>query len=65
MDDVKQNKGGVLMAKKKPGYYWRLRRKLMKELHNGDVLVLTKYPARAQVYIIRMSFKDLPKITIN
>lgn len=53
------------MAKKMPGYYWRLRRKLMKELHDGDVLIIGKYPVRAQVYIIRMSFKDLPKIIIS
>lgn len=53
------------MAKKKPGYYWRLRRKLIKELHDGDVIVLKNYPPRTQVYIIRMTFKDLPKITIN
>ena len=58
------------MTKKKPsykmpGYYWRLRKKLMQKLHDGDVVCLKNYPPQTRVYIIRMSFKDLPEIIIT
>lgn len=53
-----------MFSKKKPGYYWRLRRELIKKIHQGDTIYLGKYPEKTQAYIIHMAFKDLPQITI-
>lgn len=53
-----------MKRKKKPGYYWRLRRKLIEKVHQGDTVYLGDYPEKTRAYIIRMAFKDLPQITI-
>ena len=53
-----------MFSKKKPGYYWRLRRKLIEKVSQGDTIYLGDYPERTRAYIIRMAFKDLPQITI-
>lgn len=53
-----------MFSKKKPGYYWQLRRKLIEKIHQGDTIVLEDYPEKARAHIIRMAFKDLPQITI-
>lgn len=53
-----------MFSKKKPGYYWRLRRKLIEKIKQGDTVYLGKYPEKARGYIIRMAFKDLPQIII-
>lgn len=50
--------------KKKPGYYWRLKKNLNKKYHDGDVLILTDFPERAQVYIVHMAFSHLHQIKI-
>lgn len=50
--------------KKKPGYYWRLMKKINTKYHDGDVLILADFPERAQVHIVHMAFKNLHKITI-
>lgn len=49
-----------MARKKKPGYYWRLRKKLMRETHQGGIIKLEAYPPKARVYIISFAFKDLP-----
>ena len=53
-----------MFSKKKPGYYWRLRRKLIEKVHQGDIVYLGDYPEKARTHIVRMAFKDLPQITI-
>lgn len=53
-----------MFSKKKPGYYWRLRRKLIEKVHQGDTIYLGDYPEKARTHIVRMAFKDLPQITI-
>ncbi len=53
-----------MKSKKKPGYYWKLRRKMINIISQGDTVYLGNYPEKAQAYIIRMAFKDLPRITI-
>ena len=53
-----------MFSKKKPGYYWKLRRKMIKIISQGDTIYLGDYPEKARAYIIRMAFKDLPQITI-
>ena len=53
-----------MFSKKKSGYYYRLRRKLIEKIHQGDTIFLGDYPAKSQAHIIRMAFKDLPQITI-
>lgn len=50
--------------KKKPGYYWRLKKRLNKIYHDGDVIVLTDFPERARVYIVHMAFSHLHQIKI-
>ena len=63
MGDAHQNKGGVLM-KKRPGYYYRLRKQLKTKLHDEMEVKLKSYPPKAQTYIVLMAFKDLPRIKI-
>ena len=53
-----------MFSKKKPGYYWRLRRKIIEKVHQGDTVYLGDYPEKTRKYIIRMAFKDLPQITV-
>lgn len=53
-----------MFSKKKPGYYWKLRRKLIEKVHQGDTVYLGDYPEKARAHIIRMAFKDLPQINI-
>lgn len=53
-----------MFSKKKPGYYWRLRKKIIEKVHQGDTVYLGDYPEKARAYIIRIAFKDLPQITI-
>lgn len=49
-----------MKKKKRPGYYWRLRKRLMKEAHQEQTIRLDAYPERARVYIVCIAFKDLP-----
>lgn len=49
-----------MRKKKRPGYYWRLRKRLMKEIHQEQTIDLKAYPERARAYIVCIAFKDLP-----
>ena len=51
--------------KKKPGYYWRLKKSINERFHDGATLYLSDFPKRAQVYIVHMSFSHLHKIEIK
>lgn len=50
--------------KKRPGYYYRLRKQLKAKLHDEMEVKLKSYPPKAQTYIVIMAFKDLPRIKI-
>lgn len=50
--------------KKRPGYYYRLRKQLKAMLHDEMEVKLKNYPPKAQTYIVIMAFKDLPRIKI-
>lgn len=49
-----------MSKKKRPGYYWRLRKKMMRETHQEEVIDLKQYPKKARAYIVYIAFKDLP-----
>lgn len=51
--------------RKRPGYYYRLRKQLKAKLHDNMEINLKKFPTRAQYYIVVMAFKDLPRIKIK
>lgn len=48
------------MKKKKSGYYWRIRKKLMKVTTQEAEINLKAYPKKAREYIVYIAFKDLP-----
>lgn len=49
-----------MSKKKKPGYYWRLRKKMMREINQEQIIKLEEYPPKARNYIVYIAFKDLP-----
>lgn len=49
-----------MKKKKRPGYYWRLRKKMMRETQQEQVIDLKRYPLKARAYIVCIAFKDLP-----
>lgn len=49
-----------MARKKKPGYYWRLRKRLMREVYQEATIHLKAYPPKARTYIVYIAFKDLP-----
>lgn len=49
-----------MRKKKRPGYYWRLRKKIMRDTRQNQVIDLKQYPLKARDYIVCITFKDLP-----
>lgn len=49
-----------MRKKKRPSYYWRLRKKMMRETHQEQVIDLKQYAPKARAYIVCIAFKDLP-----
>ena len=39
-----------MFSKKKPGYYWRLRKKIIEKVHQGDTVYLGDYPEKARAH---------------